>query len=593
MIDINQILESAGINRMQSTDAQHEIGGISETRQAMSQANASDIGTIGSSNAIIKAVEDQTALEAQNLRVKRAAELGVDAKAREDILSKLAAETAAADAERAAQLQTITAKKSANPLDNPIGWLVGMLTVNQDIAKYNAADIRYKQAYTRYQDINNMTQQSVATGAAIGEGINQTVISARAQALAAEASLKARQELERGLALRVQDIGTILQLKSQDLAAQISIANLQQSQESFKLAMENAAREREKWDFIKKDKEAKDLGDRRTIEFINKGGRLSMGEKWKDIDPSGVEGLNVIKQLDDKTPLGEVYRKYFFRGQQGIVAASPSEAVGVFVSNEPITITPAQVPVRQLLLDAYKSAQANIKWQGAKPEERRVLIDQEASRILDSQAANVKTGDKSNVFNIPGLKAILENTPELQTTGLYQKLFKERILAGDDLSDPNSVFTAVGQAMREGKITYIDMMDLPLIYQRATALTQAARGLENFGLVPPVGTSRYGYKTKITTDTRSFNFGSEELVDLTDMNQTVRAMNKWMATVQQAESQKAITEAAGGRQNILFPNPAVQAGRLGQAVGEGVRGIKFGPEITYPPKDMPPSIYGR
>lgn len=542
MPDINPILEQARIFRMQTTEGQHNAGATYQQLQDLASEDAVKLLEAGNNAQIVQQTQDAANLATQAGKMNRANELGINPKARSDALTALADTIASAYREVTVQADIIAKKQSVSPLERPLEWLVNQFTVNTDIRKHNTADRKLDAAVQQYQRLNTLTQSAAVTQTQLAESVTAASAAATAKNIAIESELKANESLRKGLLYNVQGISTILQMKSQDLSTMFSIFNAQQAQEQFNLALANADRQREEFDWRKNEKKLLEQGENLLIERINAGRMLRLGADAKTLKAGTAEAKNAISLLSSNSPVGKELQDDYMRGEQGVLATSPANALETFKTST-TKIAPAQYAVRQLLEDSLTEVQKSPSFDPKNVAATKAAINQVARAKVDQMLAKVNPDDPSNIFNIPAIAAVIKNVPELQQLPVVVKVLAPRIAAGDNLNRPDDVFQAIAGAVKDKTITYVEALDAVELYQRGVALNLASRNIENFGVTPSKENSKFGYRVGLTTDPRLF--ASKKTYDLTKVDAFGRALNEQLMQSKEIELLGHIGEIPG------------------------------------------------
>lgn len=575
MPNINPILEAAGNLQQQAQVSTNQIVDVFGALNALSREEAERQLDIGNNLQIIEGVKQVAEKNTQEIKLRKANELGIDPSAKADVLTALAKTISESYAQKDAALQKIQQKRSVSFTTDPLGWLVNQFTINDDIKQHNAADARGDAAVAEYSRINTLTQASNLTHTQLQQNITEASIAATKQNIANTAAIQAKQALQRGLTYNAQGIQAVLSAKSQELSAVQAVFGAETSQAQLELALQNAARTREEFEWRKQEKSLQEQEDNVIIEKINRGAQIRMGEGAKLLRAGTPEAKTAISLLKSGSPVAKSIQDDYLRGEQGILAPSPSLALDT-IKTQSVNLSPAQYPVRQVLEQALATVQ---NMPGFDPKNKAAVtaaIDSVTKQIIDGQLKKINPNDPSNIFNIPSLSQVIKNVPELQALPVVQKVLAPRAKAGDNLSQPADVFIAVAKAVQSGELSYAEALDMPLIYQRAVGINLAAKNLDNFGIVPSKELSKYGYRVELASSTKLF--AAKEIVDLTKIDMFARMLNKAMAQAA-VDAQIERNKGAG-----LF-------GEVGRNFDSS--SLQFGPQITNVPPEDAKSIYGR
>lgn len=570
MANLNPILQQVEMFRQQAGASMNEMQDVYSKLNALSNNDVQTLQDIGANSALIDSTKQLAEMQAQQEKIKKAAELGIVPGKATDVLTGLADVIGQAFQEKTAAQAEIATKRSVSMLSDPVQWLMNQFTVNQDIEKHNAADRKLDAATQQYERVNRLTQTTATTQTALAASVTAATIQAGADNIQAQAQLLSTKAIKDGLIYNAQGIKQILDIKNQDLSISFSVLNAEATNQRLNLEMENAARQREQWEWKKQEKDLLERDDNAIVESINRGGLMRMGDQYTPLKAGTAAANNAIALLKSNSPVGKTFQEDYLRGQQGILAASPAQALDMF-KTQPVNISPAQLPVRRVLEAALQATQAT---PGFDPKNRAAVeqtINAQTRAIVDQQVANIQPEDENNVFNIPAMAAVIKQVPELANLPVVQKLLAPRISAGDSLNRPDDLFQTVAKGVQEGKITYNEALDTVYLYQRGVALNLAARNLENFGITTSAPNSKYSYRTRITTHPET-PFGNKEIVDLTKVDTFARALNTYMAQQYEIKAREAV---GGALNKMLFPVP---------------NALRGGP-VANPPRGMYPDLF--
>ena len=188
-------------------------------------------------------------MQQEQTRIRIANRMGINANDSSWMIGKLGDEVKSNYAIMQEANKVIGEKQSINFLENPLGYLHGQLTVNSDIARYNAASSARETAFNTAGQLEKVGQDSFLTNNALVETVNQSTINASkivaGHKYLVEANDAASQGLRDNLAgvqiaanqsvqqaqLKFESNGAIMREK----AYQVSLEHLQLDQARFNL----------------------------------------------------------------------------------------------------------------------------------------------------------------------------------------------------------------------------------------------------------------------------------------------------------------------------------------------------------------------
>lgn len=583
-LDISSIL-AAGANFQQGV-ASGAVGlqKNAASQETLTQSNADLLTTIGTNAVIIDAAQKQSDLVLQQTKNAGATALQTNLKVQSEYRDHLVNTILTEGANYDSLLKKVEEKSSISLLDNPVGWILANLTVDDDKAAADATGKRLSAAKQQMLDLNTITQSQSRTQTELAEPITAASIKASADNISLVATQKANEERIKGITYNSEGIKAALNADAAIMQNQYSMFGAQKAQEQAEIALAQLERARQEFDWKKAEKEKGEQADAYLIDKINKGAQLRLGEGYVPIPYGSVKANQIISLIKSNSPAGKQFLEDYQIAEQSemtgtrVLAPSPARAIDM-LNTMPVKLSPAMTPVKRVLDQALGDAQtaAQIGKLDIKNKEAvQAFLNKRSQELIDSQAVNIKPGDADNVFQIPGLRELISNSPTLQKLPLVDKVIAPAIAAGADLSNPDLVFSAVVQAIRDRKISYAEALDLTTIYHTGVNTTLAARQLTSVGLVP-----RYSYNTSITTNPAGV-FGGREVIDLTKPDRVGRAINKLFAL-------QVSTDLA--RDPTYGLNPFVIGSNI--AIGEAAQRNSADPRSAepVPQPGMPPNIY--
>ena len=524
-----------------------------KTQENLTRQNAESAGVIESTKQFAQlAVEDALARNALNLGGDLADVTGLQ--------SKLATQYIQARTEQQAALQSINQKNTTSFFDDPLGWIGAKLTVNDDIARHNAAEATAEQAAAQIKQTNDLI-----TGRAVAANtLKQTVTQASAQAAIEQvknnALIAAETYRQQGLTANTRSIQEIVQLRSADMAAvstsyDAAVKNQQLGIAQQHLAQSVAAESRQVQEFNwrKASEEEKQKVGTYVQENIIRGYKTlypSQPEKWEV--PGSPKMLALISgkipldgELKQAYELGVLNSKIDPSGQTRILATSPVELLKVLQYSPELNA--ATKPVISLIRDAAQNVQADPKYkalvQSKDVQGATDYLNGTIRETFKQQATKVSGPD--NPYWLPNITELAAQSPGIKEFPLYTQVLAPLATAGVDTSDPGTVFLQSIKAVKDGKIGLNQMaIQLSAIYRQGQRVNIASKQLTNLGITPIES-----YNVKINTG---------GLLD---------------ATVNMADPNAIIRAAMNAQRSEIFnSNPFILGANLPK---------QFGPQITY------------
>lgn len=559
-LDLNPILAQTAKTNRALTSGTKELQGVYNGAKSYTDANADLYKTIGDNTNIIETTKQNAELATQQARTQAANKLGTNYKDQGEVLSALADTISEQYKVRDAALAEIQKKQSTNFLEDPLGWVVNQFTINDDIKAHNVADERLANAQQQYQTLNTLTQSAITTQNALTESITASTIKAGADNISAQAAIKANDEKLKGVVYNAEAIKSAMQLSKDQLNNSFQVFNAQKQEQQVEIALAHLALSREEFSWRKEEKVKGQQDDAYLIDLINEGRKQRLGPQADLLTPGTARANTALSLLKSNSPVGQEFQVDYKIGEQSratgvkVLAPSPAQAIEM-ISTMPVNLAPAQAPVKELLDQARENVAKTIVATGEK--DKAVIaanLNAEVKRLVEEQSKKIVTGDSSNIFNIPSIQTLIKNDA-VKDLPVVKAVIAPAVANGADLTDPNKVFALAATAMKEGKISYAQALELSTIYQSGVRVNMEAKQLSSLGIVP-----KWSYNSQIQTNPVS-PFGGKQIVDLTKPDAVGRALNKYLSSAALAESidyinpvNKGIDLAGAVRGDNIPPN---------------------------------------
>lgn len=524
----------------------------------------------------VVAAEQAAKLNTQNAMLKVGAAFGTNVMAQDEVLSALASQAKSAFDKQQQIRAKIDEKNSVSFFENPLGYLVNQMTLNDDINAHNSAVREKDAAFSQIERLNAATQTTTATQLKFEQSVTEASAAAATRNAAAKWTLEANRATIEGLNTNISGIQTAIGATKDQLemmSRAVSAVNQQESlsiqQAHLAIARQASARADAEWEFRKKQLTADAKYESSIIDQIN-AGRAARGAPAL----SGVQTTNVLATLRAKGEFGDELRSDWRTGEgvmmTGEVKLAPNE-VSVYQrlkSGQAMNLPPMQRDVASRIVaagDAAYLAYKNSVVYDAKDKEAAALAISKGIRAaLAQEASNVNSID--NLFQIASLKAIAEAAPTSANLSVWKDFLKPRADAGEEFSSAEKVIAALANGISTGKLTHKQALEISTMYQQGALINSEQRAFKKFGLdIAPQYTVRIGGL-----------FGSfmmERPIDMTKSEEVGRALSKMLANARYSAGRPV------SNPNFGFNTPASSATISPTSVD-----TSFGPEITNTPE---------
>lgn len=523
-LDLNSLIqETLGVaSELGNTATQlpriaNEMSDIAE-QQAKGARDAAD------ASAQIATIELSDKQRQEQQRQALALRLGTDPTAANSVVLQAADQLRVADAQLADAAARIHEKKSINPLENLPGWLMAKLTINSDIADYNFAAENKDRAEETAQAFAALQEQGFKSINALTHTVSDAYINAskvvQAQQYndrAFQAALVAKRANYEGIQAasnagrdRLQTLFSGLNAVNQERSYQLSLAHLEQSRAEFNLR--------------KKAFEEKDQEDNLVFKYIQQGyfnttGKVLEAARGKDLvmlykakQPEIVDMFESGLQSFMVSPGGD---------PMPVISLNPGTAARMFEQGKVRNLPPAQQQVGEQLVSWRREFDTQAVQNAAKyqfdPKDKASVDKAFARFVQEKRAMEIGNVREGSVFAPAPVAQVAANNKFVAGLPVWKNVLEPASKTGVNVNDPNIAFGLVQAAMKEGKLSYVDAVDLSMIYAAGLDLNNQARKFISVGL-PPVLSYNANVNIPLTLGSTTFNFA--------DQKEVARALNK-------------------------------------------------------------------
>lgn len=486
-INLGSILEeaSAAIGNLGNTQKQLDAvitqgTAINEAKQRSSYEAANAMG--------VKVEAELGEVARQEASRKAiAARIGTDPSRQGWMIGKKADEVIAADAGMAAASEQIKAKDSVSFLQNPIGWIGAQLSINDDIQNYNFFARQKNRAEETAKQLEQMTHSSFQTSNALSATTTEAYINAMKILGAHQYQYQGLEAAAQGARWNMEGILAASNLGKDKLQIMFGANSAAMQEKQYqaelarlRLAQDEAASRKEARD-EKKDE------DSLITKFIQDGYFNFTG---KQMDPLSTKTALILFKAKQPDVMG------FFNsglasskvtggeGSKPVISLSPYEASNYVGQGKVTNMSPAMSQVGEQLT-TWRTAFTNPAVQTQYPHDPKDPKGAELAfnRFVDDQRkqhlANVRP---DSIYAPYPIQKVAQLNPKMGALPVWKNVLEPASRTGVDVNDPNLAMGIVTAAMREGKLSYVDAVDLSLLYANGLALNNQTRNFIAFGM---------------------------------------------------------------------------------------------------------------
>lgn len=494
------------------------------TNQGTDLTNQVQQATTDASNAAsIKAsIEVSEAARQEAARKAIAARLGTDPSQSGWVIGKAFDDIQSANAQLADASERIRQKQSANPLTNPLGWLVGKLTINSDIADYNAAARQKDNAEETARQAESFTTQAFQTSNALSSTATEAYSNAMQVLGAYQYKVTGLNAAMQGIRMNMEGVMHVAELSRDRLGMLFQANNAVNQERQFGLEAQRVRLATEEFNLRKVQFSEKQDEDSFIAQKIRDGYFVMTG---KQMDP--VSTKNALILYKNKEPntvaMFESGLQTAMAGNKPVLNVSPYKASQLFASGTVTNTTPAMQQVGEQLITWRRQFEGNPEVQLKYPFDPKDKSSKEAAFnqfVGDQRKLSTDNVSVGSIFAPMPLDKTAAMDPKVANSPVWRNVLKPAAATGVNINDPNLAFGIISNAMREGKLSYVDAMDIPMIYASAVEHNNQARNFMAVGF-PATRT----YNTQISVP----NSLGKTTVNLTDPKAFATILNKVQA----------------------------------------------------------------
>jgi hypothetical protein len=510
MIDLASQVQQAN----QNSQAFANVATDAATQSTQLAGQKADLETgLGRAQAAVATTEETAKLALQKRNYQAADLFGTNPDTTSYIIGQLKDKSDAAFAERESALADIKQKQSINLLDNPLGFIVAQATINSDIERHNTADAEVTMYDDRIKELNSLTQTQAITNNATAISTSTANIADKAVVASAAANIAALDAKAQGLHWNVQFLQAANSASREQLTSAFQLHAARQSEAQLAIAQQHLAMTREEFEWKKDQKTKNEQEDGFLITNIQRGYQIATGKQFTG-SPS--EALMLYKAKDPAVTAWYANGRMSESTGMSILATNPMDAL-LLAGKKVIVPNAGTRPVIEKFADYASTFKATPEAQQAlanASKDKGASYEQAFTSYVNKQLqVEATNADRSSILRIPSLDTYIPSNPTLANSPLWVKVLKD---AAIDKSDANALFATTTAAMREGKISYVDALDLQRYIAAGVLANGATKNFAGLGVVQPKS-----YTVRLNTGS-----GGSSSVNMADPNALATAFNQ-------------------------------------------------------------------
>jgi hypothetical protein len=528
------ITESLGVADAISSGAIPALNRVTETQNEITTARINLASEAANASEVKVQAELGEVARQEAIRKSIAARLGTDASLAGWVIGKKGEEILAADAGMAEASAAIAAKDSVSFLDNPIAWLTNQFTVNEDITRYNFWAQQKDRATETAKQVTELTTGAIQVNNALSATTSEAYIGAMRVIGAHQYNQNALEAAAQGARWNMEGIVAATNASRDRLSVLYSANNAMMQQKQWQAEMARLQIARSEHNMRMEAAREKKDEDSLITSYIQNGYFNFTGKQMDPVSTKNALILFKAKQPDVMAFFESGLASSKVTNGQGnkpIISLSPYEASTYIGQGKVTNMSPAMNQVGEQLI-TWRRQFENPAVQSAYPYDAKDKKSKEVAfnKFVQDQRRGLQANISSDsVFAPYPIDKVAQLNKNIAATPLWNNVLKPAAATGVDINDPNIAFGIVTAAMREGKVSYADALDLSLMYAAGLDLNNQTRNFIAFGLAPAMT-----YNTSIQVP----GTAGKTTINLADGKALATALNKAEAINAQYRMQK-------------------------------------------------------
>lgn len=468
------------------------------------------------------------------IRKTIAARLGTDASSAAWVIGKKGEEILAADAGLAAASERIKAKDSVSFMSDPLTWIANQVTINEDIAEHNFWARQKNRAEDTAKQMESLTQQSFITNNALSATTTEAYVGAVRVLEAHQYNIGALDAAAQGARWNMEGIVAATNADRDRLTVLYSANNAIMQERQYQNEVERLRLARSEHNMRAEAAREKKDEDSLITKYIQDGYFNFTGKQMDPISTKNALILYKAKQPDVVAFFESGLASTKVTGNTGskpVISLSPFEASTYIGQGKVTNMSPAMTQVGDQLI-TWRRQFENPAVQTAYPYDAKDKKSKELAFnkfVEDQRKLTQGNISPDSVFAPYPIDKVASLNKHVAAMPIWRNVLEPASKTGVNVNDPNIAFGLVTNAMREGKLSYPDALDLSLMYAAGLDLNNQTRNFIAFGL-SPVRT----YNTAITVPG---TFG-KTTVNMSDGKALATALNRAEAISAQYRMQR-------------------------------------------------------
>lgn len=488
-LDLNSILQESVKVAGQLSDTSARITEISRQGNDINEARQRAAGEAATAAKVKVEAELGEVARQEATRRTIAARIGTDASQAGWVIGKAADEIKAADAGLAVASEAIRQKESVSFLSNPLEWIAGQLTINEDIANYNFHARQKNRAEETAKQAEELTKNSFQTNNALSATTTEAYV-ASMKVLGSYAYIKdAGDAAMQGMRWNMEGIVAATNANKDRLTVLYSANSAVMQEKHYQTELSRLRLATASFNLQAEAHKEKQHEDSLILKYVSDGYFNFTGKQMDATTASQALILYKAKQPDIIGFFNSGLASSKVTGGQGskpVISLSPYEASNYVGAGKVTNMSPAMHQVGEQLVTWRRefenpAVQVKYPYDAKDGKSKELAFNKYVEERKQISLGNVSS---DSVFAPYPIDKVAGLNPNIGRLPVWKNVLQPAAATGVNINDPNIAFGVITAAMRENKLSYVDAVDVSLMYAAGLDLNNQTRNWIAFGISP-------------------------------------------------------------------------------------------------------------
>lgn len=525
--DTEELLKAVGITNDKLKANSAEVQSIRSQQQSDMAAQLLDKTASDEAKQELARLKNKETQQAENRSAEFASKVGANSDLATDVMMRSAEEIRDRHIKAMDARDKLEKDINISFWDSPLDYVWANLNMESTIRKAEAATQSRNDAVLGLSQVQQATQNAVATNNSLIKTKTDAMIQAEAARDKADADSQYKAIRIHNADIDINNIARVSTMTTQELAVAHEPRNIRRQEQSDRMQAESHARAIKESNLrLEALKAAKDEKELDKLDLAAQQDYYIAGAKSIGVEVKRMPDRQFARYLlsDDQA------QTYYKRGMQlSVTSEAPiTNSAGdtaLFLADANAPLRPEQAPIKQLLSNSIVGAMKQPTVDRSKKVSIAAATTVEARKQADTMQAKI-TSDPSNIYAPPPLPSVYD-LPAVKNSVYGQKVLATQMQAGE-LKEFNheQLISMATSAIRSKQVTYAEAVEgLGTLFNGAIEINNVSKRYKTFGL-PQQNSFNVA---------ASSSWGSAKMVNLADPKKLALHVSSQLSNLNQAE----------------------------------------------------------